>query len=94
MYVQWSARQGPHDVTPPPAYIIARIGQSQIFFSPSLPPYRLLQTYQHEGMYLLRMSGDLQGKVLMVWYAQENKSKHYKVFGDNVSPGKYFKLIK
>ena len=36
-------------------------------------------------MYLLRMASDREGKVLMVWYEQEQKSKHYKVFGDNVS---------
>ena len=46
---------------------------------------RLLKKHQQEGMYLLRMASDKQGKVLMVWYEQEQKSKHYKVFGDNVS---------
>ncbi|XP_072025876.1 uncharacterized protein [Amphiura filiformis] len=45
----------------------------------------LLKQHQQEGMYLLRMASDKQGKVLMVWYGQEQKSKHYKVFGDNIS---------
>ncbi|XP_072025879.1 uncharacterized protein [Amphiura filiformis] len=46
---------------------------------------RKLRLHQHNGMYLIRKSERANGKVLMVWFNDDNICKHYKIFGDQIS---------